>query len=455
MIVKTLLIGLTVFGAGNAGFAPFAEADDLTGTVTPAGDVSRYLQIEAADAGWNTYTPGRIYGGYRYGPSMILNEDGSMDLWSAANGTYGYWDVITYSRLYQEGTRRTKETVAVKPTAGSRDALSTCDPGAIKFGGWYYVGYTSTMDERGLDNDVYISRSRTPQGPYEKWNGSGWGGDPVPLVDYDGEPDNAGAMEPSFVLMGDTLFIYFNWNNACRVVTADATKENWPATLKIHGDAVPPDQGDSKDVKYIDEFGRFVAVFTTQRFTDDSYVSVWESFDGLVFRPAGFVKVNTAKKLHNCGISGRSGGHICAGDPVYLSYAYGPGWGTWATRMHKVALSLADAPKTDPEGEQNLDIPVETHKERAVPEIITIVAIDPVLTVQKSAPILIFAYDSDNFNTPVLAGARYGGYDRTLIRIVGNRVCARGTGTTRVTAEWNGYTCVFVVHAPQNSAEAD
>ena len=46
-------------------------------------------------------------------------------------------------------------------------------------------------------------------------------------------------MEPSFVLMGDTLFIYFNWNNACRVATADATKENWPATLKIHGDGSP------------------------------------------------------------------------------------------------------------------------------------------------------------------------------------------------------------------------
>ncbi len=44
---------------------------------------------------------------------MILNEDSSLDLWSAACGTYGYWDVITYSRLYQEGTRRTKETVAV------------------------------------------------------------------------------------------------------------------------------------------------------------------------------------------------------------------------------------------------------------------------------------------------------------------------------------------------------
>ena len=176
-------------------------------------------------------------------------------------------------------------------------------------------------------------------------------------------------------------------------------------------------------------------------------MSVWESFDGLTFRPSGFVKTNTAKKLHNCGISGRSDGHICEGDPVYLSYGYGPGWGTWGTRMHKVTLSLADAPKTNPENEQNLDIPVETHRERAIPEILTIAAEQPTYNVEKTQQIWIFAYDSDNFNSPILAGIRYSGYDRSIIRIVGNTVFAVGTGTTRVNACWNGYTCSFVVNA--------
>ena len=453
MVLKTLLLWLTVFGLGNVGFAPFSDADILTGEVTPAGDSSLYLQMEAQDEGWDTYNPGRIYGGYRYGPSMILNADGSIDLWSAANGTYGYWDVITYSRLYKEGHVRTKETVAVKPTAGSMDALSNCDPGAIRIGEYYYVGYTSTMDERGVDNDVYVARSKTPEGPYEKWDGSGWGGDPVPLIDWQGNPDTGGAMEPAFVLMGDTLYIYTNWSGPVLVSTADATDENWPATVVMRGEAIPDeygeigDVGDSKDVKYVDEFGRFIAVYTTRRFSDDSYVSVWESFDGLTFRPSGIVKTNTARKLHNCGISGRSDGHICKGDPVYLSYGYGSGWGTWGTRMHKVTLSLSDAPKLDPENETNLEIPVETHNERAIPEIITIAAKDPVLTVEKSESVLIFAYDSDNFNTPILAGVKYSGYDTSLIRIIGNRVIALGTGTTRVTAEWNGYTCDFIVNA--------
>ena len=453
MVVKTLLVYLTVLGVGTGGLAQFYQPGDLTGSVTEPGDQSQYLQIEATDSGWDTYKPGRVYGGYRYGPSMILNDDGTIDLWSAANGTYGFWDAIAYSRLYKDGKIRGKETFVVKPTPGSQDDLSCCDPGVIKFGGYYYVGYTSTMDTRGVDNDVYVARSKKPGGPYEKWDGKGWGGDPVPLIDWQGDPNVGGAMEPSFVLMGDTLFIYSNWGGPVLVSTADATDENWPATVVMHGEAIPDtygdigDVGDSKDVKYVDAFGRFVAVCTTRRFSDDSYVSVWESFDGLTFRPSGFVKTNTAKKLHNCGISGRSDGHICEGDPVYLSYGYGPGWGTWGTRMHKVTLSLADAPKTNPENEQNLDIPVETHRERAIPEILTIAAEQPTYNVEKTQQIWIFAYDSDNFNSPILAGIRYSGYDRSIIRIVGNTVIAVGTGTTRVNACWNGYTCSFVVNA--------
>ncbi len=453
MVVKTLLVYLTVLGVGTGGLAQFFQPGDLTGNVTEPGDQSQYLQMEATDSGWDTYKPGRVYGGYRYGPSMILNDDGTIDLWSAANGTYGFWDAIAYSRLYKDGKIRGKETFVVKPTPGSQDDLSCCDPGVIKFGGYYYVGYTSTMDTRGVDNDVYVARSKKPGGPYEKWDGKGWGGDPVPLIDWQGDPNVGGAMEPSFVLMGDTLFIYSNWGGPVLVSTADATDENWPATVVKRGEAIPDtygeigDVGDSKDVKYVDAFGRFVAVCTTRRFSDESYVSVWESFDGLTFRPSGFVKTNTAKKLHNCGISGRSDGHICEGDPVYLSYGYGPGWGTWGTRMHKVTLSLADAPKTNPENEQNLDIPVETHRERAIPEILTIAAEQPTYNVEKTQQIWIFAYDSDNFNSPILAGIRYSGYDRSIIRIIGNTVFAVGTGTTRVNACWNGYTCSFVVNA--------
>ena len=83
MVVKTRLTLLTGFGVGSFGRAPFTETTDLTGEITPAGDTSLYLQIQAQDEGRNTNLPGCVFGGYHYDPSMILNADGSIDLWSA------------------------------------------------------------------------------------------------------------------------------------------------------------------------------------------------------------------------------------------------------------------------------------------------------------------------------------------------------------------------------------
>ena len=134
------------------------------------------IKIELKDEGYDVYAPmeGQTWG-YRYGPSMILNTDGSLDTWCATNGPGDIWDMIGYSRLYDGGKRSSAEKLPIKPTAGGYDHYSTCDPGAIKFGGYYYIGYTTTLDSRGVDNDICVARSKHPGGPYEKWTGSGWG----------------------------------------------------------------------------------------------------------------------------------------------------------------------------------------------------------------------------------------------------------------------------------------
>lgn len=424
---------------------------------TAPGDLDRYLQITAEDEGFDTWRPVKDHGGYRYGPSMILNENGSLDVWSAANGPGDLVDLVSYKRYSADFKKSTREVIALKPTPESLDQKWTCDPGVVKFGGWYYIGYTTTADERGTDNDVCVARSRNPEGPFvEKWTGSGWGTEPAPLVEYTGDPNQFGSGEPSFVVLGDTLYIYYTWADergaSTRVATADATDENWPATLQHHGECIPPKNGgDSCDVKYADAYGRFVAVFTEQRFSDDSYVAVWESFDGVNFRPSGFVKANTAKKLHNCGISGRADGHIGKDDPVYLSYAYGGAgegsWGNWATRMHKVQLFLADAPQTDPAAQENTDLAVLQQNVSAVPEIITIKAEKQVYTISGSQHIWIMGYDKDGFTFPILFGLKYEGYDTSVIRINGSRITALRPGTTRVTVRWMGFSGDFVVHA--------
>ncbi len=459
IVIKLLLVSLSVL---SIGFAPMSEGGDLTGDeAPPPGDPDVYVQIAAKDEGTDTWRPSITHGGYRYGPSMILNADGSLDVWSASTGPGDLIDLVSYKRLYDGGKSRTKETIALKPTPESLDQMWTCDPGVIKFGGYYYIGYTTTKDARGTDNDVCVARSKSPDGPFlEKWTGSGWGTLPVPLVEYTGNPDCFGAGEPSFVLLGGTLYIYYSWcdeNGAStRVATADATDENWPATLQHHGECIPPKKdGDSADVKYADEYGRFIAVFTEKRFSDDSYVAVWESFDGLRFRPSGFVKANTAKKLHNCGISGRADGHICAGDPVYLSYAYGGAgdgsWGNWATRIHEVSLSAAAAPELNDAAVENADIAVTRRADRLLPEVVTVKAEKQVYTVEKSQQVFVMAYDSDNYVYPVLTGATFDGYDESVIRIVGGRICVTGEGTTRVTVHWHGLSGDFVVHAAPNT----
>lgn len=453
LVLKILFTGIAMFGflripiADGGNFAPSAE--------TTPGDPDAFLQIRAVDGGTDIWNPTKQHGGYRYGPSMILRTDGSLDAWFAANGPGDLVDVINYKRLYDGGKSTSKEIVALKPTPESHDERWTCDPGVVKIGDYYYIGYTTTKDERGVDNDVCIARCKSPAGPFlEKWTGSGWGVRPAPLIEYTGNSECFGAGEPSFVLMGSTLYIYYSWcdeNGAStRVATADVTDENWPAHLTHHGECIPPkDSGDSTDVKYVDAYGRFVAVFTEKRFSGESYVAVWESFDGIHFRQSGFVKENTAKMLHNCGISGRADGHIGAGDPVYLGYAYGSDWGNWPTRLHAVTLSLADAPMTDKTLENNADVPVVRKSDKIIPDIIMVKAEKQVYTIEKSCHIWTMAMDSDGFVFPVLwGGVRFEGYDKSVIRIVGSRIYPVGAGTTRVTLRWCGLSGDFVVHVP-------
>ncbi len=441
LVLKTLLVGLY---AVLAAISPTVGGGDFepSAAIEP-GDPSKYIQAEAVDAGIDMCTPPEEGGGYRYGPSMILNADDSLDVWCATDGPGDISDMVGYFRLYDGGKRKSLEKVVLQATGGGWDNLSTCDPGVIKFGGYYYIGYTTTLDKRGVDNDICVARSKSPDGPYEKWTGSGWGSEPVPLIEYTENPDYWGAGEPSFVLMGDELYIYYSWNTSTtstRLAVADATDENWPATLDYKGVAIPDKKaGDSADVKYLDEYGRFIAVFTEKRFSANSYVAVWESFDGLNFRPSDIIKTNTARYLHNCGISGRADGHIGKGDSVYLGYAYGE-WGSvgWPTRLHRIDLTLADVPNTNDAAEENIETAAQTRPVKAVPHVLAVKAEKQVYNISKPTQIWAMAFDDDRYCFPVLLGTRFYGYDKSVIRIVGGRMYPVGEGSTRVFLDWHG-----------------
>jgi hypothetical protein len=272
------------------------------------------------------YNGGKISGNYQ---ARIAKEYSSGDV---------YWDQVSYRHSDDGGKTWTPEVMVLKPTEGSRDRLSICDPGVAKWGGYYYIGYTSTEHEGGIDNHVYVCRGKSPAGPWEKWNGAGWGGNPQPVITYTGNHAKWGAGEPSLVVLNDTVFFYYSWNDegtATRLSTASASDPEWPAHLTHQGTVIDKSSisaADHCDVKYCPALKKFYAIHTAERITPGSYIMLWESSDGIKFNKVGRLKGIFQPYLHNCGLSGDEYGHMDINSPQYISYAYGENWGQWKTR---------------------------------------------------------------------------------------------------------------------------
>ena len=270
---------------------------------------------------------------------------GNYSAWMVLNKTSGiaYWDQVAYRRSVDNGANWSADQMVLKPTEYTRDQLSVCDPGVAKWGGFYYLGYTSTEDSRGTDNHVYVCRSASPVGPWEKWNGSGWGGAPQPVITYTDSPDYFGAGEPCMVVKNDTLFFYYSWNaggtqaGTTRLSTASASNANWPANLTYHGTVINKTNipgADHCDIKYRKDIKKFQAIHTASRMTAASYVVLWESADGINFKKAAELWNKLNPFLHNCGWSGDETGHINPEKQQYISYSYGPTWANWKTAWH-------------------------------------------------------------------------------------------------------------------------
>lgn len=296
--------------------------------------------------GWQIY-PG---GGYRYGPSIIVHPDGAIDMWTCSPGTGGAWDFIRHRASSDGGHTWTADDVALAPTPGQSDAFSTCDPGVVFMNGHYFIGYTSTGNPAGTQNDLYIARSTSPNGPFEKWSGTGWGNTPQPMVKYGGAADRYGMGEPSLVLQGGKLYVYFTDDDATGnytdlAVVADPTADDWPAHLTMMGHVIThAGAQDSIDVKYDDAHGRFVAASTFDRFTPGSTVAVYQSFDGEHFEPTPFRGARVQSGAHNMGLSGDESGHVDAAHPSFIAYSYAPvgsTWGDWPTFLDPITFELS------------------------------------------------------------------------------------------------------------------
>lgn len=312
----------------------------------------------AATSGGGTsspvFTTSLTGGSYRYGPSMIL-DSGGLHVFSCSPGSGGAWDAIAYTNSTNGGATWSAETIVLSPTPGSRDAISNCDPGVVKAGSYYYIAYTSTEDPVGNENHVYVARSTSMTGPYEKWNGTGWGGNPQPIITYTGPAGQYGAGEPSLVVKDGTLYVYYSWYsrdavtgkyiNETRLHTAPVGT-NWPASLTYQGVAISKkaDAADSTDVKYVPAWGKFYAVYAIERFSATSSVQAWESTDGVNFSPANIAANSLDRALSNVGLSGDASGQIDVTAQNYIGYAHGSSWSNWSMSVAPISLSNDNRP---------------------------------------------------------------------------------------------------------------
>lgn len=417
----------------------------------------KHLSVSANSGARDIYSPLCIsseLSGYRYGPSIIRNADGSRDIFLAAPGVRGEWDWINYMHFNKNGRNTNGEKNVLQPTPGSQDFYSTCDPGVIFFGGYYYIGYTSTINPNGIDNHVFVARSKNIDGPYEKWNGSGWGGNPQPFIRYTDNEQCFGAGEPSFVLMGDKLYIYYSWVNEQRgtgLAIADATDENWPATLQDKGVILMQNEAgsDSLDVKYIDEYNKFIAIETTQRMGEESYISIFESDNGVDFVRSSVLKTNIAWYCHNAGIEGNPQGHIENPDSVLIGYAYGKGWGAWSLRLQTVKITLADSIDLSDVNNQNVKQENKRNYFYFFSSITGITTQNSTYDVSLSDGAFRVKFKAVNRYTmqfPLWANVKISGYDSSIISVSGKKITPLKKGSTLATAQWNGHTTSFLIN---------
>lgn len=319
---------------------------------------------------------------YRYGPSIMTYDSNRMDAWFAFPGdSRREYDWISYRHSDDGGKTWGDEKVVLSPTPGSLDCMSVCDPDVIYHKGYYYMGYTGTTNREGLCNNVFIARSKRPEGPYEKWDGTGWGGNPIPMIYYNGVDIGWGVGEPSFVIVGNRLFIYSTldsfasnaWVRATRVHSADLTDPMWPSNLHFEGicvfraDGIDADgytyaDSDSWDVAYLEDRKKFVALTTNRRFKDDSCLLYYESYDGINFERVSELNTDVICGCHNCGLSSDRNGHIKKGDNVFVGYAYSGSkhnvWGVWATRFARASIDFTDEPDRSEDGLENCRQPI-------------------------------------------------------------------------------------------------
>ncbi len=294
---------------------------------------------------------------WNWGANILVNKDES----SSVTGSK-----VIYRSSTNEGKDWAFAETSLEPSKNLDDAdgASVTAPSVVKIGDYYYMCYAATNNPNLTDYNIFACRSTTPNATsWDKWNGTSWGGGSAQPIIANGSDDetNLGIGDPSMLVVDDVIYIYYTCNVntlATKLVTASAANENWPLELENHGTVIDKQWiagADRCDVKYRDDLKKFHAIHTGDKSTASSYLTLWESEDGLSFRR----KINLSGHLRaqavSCSLSSDAIGHI---DPSsdrdnFLVYAYGDGG---LTGMKYVStISPLDFSKDMPEVDDTTD----------------------------------------------------------------------------------------------------
>ena len=236
-----------------------------------------------------------------------------------------------------------------------------CDPSVVKVGGYYYMAYTGAPSDTTYSNDhwVFLARSTSPNSGFVKWNGTGWGGQPEPII-VPARMTGYAIGQPSLVIKDGVMYVFYEchardiWQTRLSTAPLGADPASWPTRLQNRGVVLEHPGFDlsttcggnalaeSTDVTYSDQAGRFMAVTTNAATFKYSALQTWESTDGLDFTQAITQTVEHQHYPRDPGLTVDQQGHLDTSSNGAMAYSYGnPGCGASRTRWNGIASPTA------------------------------------------------------------------------------------------------------------------
>ena len=243
---------------------------------------------------------------------------------------------------------------SVAPTSNLLDKNYAKCASVVKAGNYYYMAYQGSQTyEENYDNCVFIARAETKDAiNWEKWNGSGWGGDPAAVIDLQLPATDTyfGAGEPSLVVKDGTIYLYYTYGITeaqldTYLMTANASDENWPASLSDKGcvmdrSAFATTAMDGASVVYAEEVNSFIAIHSVNNNEVNSYFAVWQSADGVTgWSHIGTIYSNTRVRARYPRFVTNEEGHVPASSAYLISYQFGTSQSKWQTYMSSYSFA--------------------------------------------------------------------------------------------------------------------